>query len=134
MRVLNFTELENEYHQTFSSLDTDDINERNKLLISLPYSVIVECDWLEFENLEKWAKENIDENPLERIGYGKTAYDFGCFEYFFKDERNATNFSKVVPQIFTTYPNSYPPNHICKSDGYDNHIDYDPTDTSSIIY
>lgn len=130
MRVLSFIELKEEYDQAHG-LDLEDVNERNLLLIQFPNSVIVECDWLEFENLEKWTKENIDELPLNEIGYGKTGYDFGCFEYFFKSKINAEKFAAAIPKIYSSWSHS---GKVYKSNGYENNILYDPVELNAIVY
>jgi len=41
--------------------------------------------------------------------------------------------AKAIPNIYTLYPASYKPNHICKSDGYDKEVEYSPEDMEAII-
>ncbi len=84
MRTRTFTELEEAYNETFSGLDPDDIIQRNFLLNQYASSVIVEGEWFELENLEKWNNENINEIPIHQIWYGKIDYDFGLVEYFLR--------------------------------------------------
>ena len=134
MRVQTFIELTEAYSETNSGLDPNDITERNKLFNQHLYSIIVEGGWLELENLEKWANENISEMPLNQVWYGKLGYDFGCVEYFFNEENNAKSFNVVVPKIYTSSPHSNPPGLIYKSDGYDRDILYNAEDPTSIVF
>lgn len=134
MRVRDFIQLEEAYKDTVRGIDPDDIEKRNVLLVKYASSVIVEGVWFELKNLEKWAKENLHETLVDQVWYGKTGYDFGFVEYFFNDQVNAEKFAAVISKIYTTYPNSYPPGEICRSEGYDKHILYDPADLTAIVY
>ena len=48
-------------------------------------------------------------------------------------ELDAQEVAKVVPNIYTVYPNSYPSNQTSKSNGYDEEVLYDPADKEAII-
>ena len=126
--------MEEAYSETNRGFDSGDIQERNFLMSQHKNSVIVEGEWLEMENLEKWLIENIGESPVTQIWYGKLGYNFGIAEYFFNDERNAEKFAAVVPKIYTTYSQSIPSESICKSEGYEKSIPYDETDSTLIVF
>ena len=98
------------------------------------YSIIIEGGWEELENLEKWIIQNMDKFQTAKIWYGKTNYDFGFVEYFLKNGDNANELSKVIPLIYTTYPHSNPPGLICKSDGENKRVLYNPEDTAAVVF
>ncbi len=134
MRVQTFEELLFAYNKTMSGIDRADIINRNEMLTRYKYSVIVEGEWSEFENLEKWIKINFDIDSFEQIWYGKTGYDYGFVEYFVNNERGSSDLQLAIPNIFTVYPNSYPPGQILKSDGYGKDIIYDSSNKEAIIF
>jgi hypothetical protein len=102
-------------YQTARPVEQDDLDERKEILSRQCYSVIVEGGFLEFDNAEKWIKENLDIDALSSLFYGKLAYDFGFIEYFFDREADSERFKIAVTDIYTTYPNG-----MCfKSNGYD---------------
>jgi len=103
------------------------------MLIEQPYSVILEGGYLELDSLNKWIDVNLSYDPIKWLFYGKTGYDYGFAEYFFSEESNAQDVSKIVSNIYTIFPNSYPPNQISRSNGYDKEIVYDPSDKDAII-
>ena len=131
MRIQSFEEMCQEYGR---SLDSEDLAERTEMLTKYSYSIIIEGEWMEFDNLDKWMKQNIPTIPVENIGYGKTGYDFGFFEFFFIEKESVEKLTQVIPNIYTIYPASNIPNHTCKSNGYDISIDYDPTNKEAIVY
>ncbi len=115
MRVQSFKNMESEYKTDNVGLEVEDLEERKKLLEKYNYSVIVEGEHSEFENLEKWIEQNIAENGIENIYYGKTGYNFGFAEFFTNEKSHEENLNLVVPCIFTVYPNANPSTIICKS-------------------
>ncbi|MBX7154864.1 MAG: hypothetical protein K1X91_07850 [Bacteriodetes bacterium] len=115
-------------------LEPDDLKEREKLLTEYKYSVIVEGEHMEYDNLHKWMKQNIQTEPVEEIHYGKTDYDYGFVEFFLAEKIQEEKLRLAVPNIYTTYPFSNPPGKICKSDGSDKDIEYTPTDKNAIVY
>jgi len=121
-----------EYNIT--DLDSDDKNEREKILSKLKYSVIVEGDWTEFDNLDKWIKYNLDIETITDLFYGKTDYDYGFREIFFDREDYSTMIINVIPNIYTIYPHSTIPNQMCKSDGYQKNIKYEASFKDAIIF
>ncbi len=121
-----------EEYQT-GELDSDDLNKREQLKTSFPYTVILEAGFLELDSLNEWIKLNFEENSFEWIFYGKTGYDFGFAEYFGSQESEIKKLKNAIPNIYTTYPDSYPPNQISKTNGYDEWIEYSQEDQNAII-
>ncbi len=115
-------------------LEPDDLEERKNLLTKYEYSVIVEGGHMEFDNLYKWIKQNIGENSIKEIYYGKIDYDYGFAEFFFTEKVHEEKLRIAVPNIYTIYPNSYPPGKIIKSNGSQEHIHYTTEDKDAIIY
>lgn len=134
MQLQSFKYMQTEYDTSNGGLDIDDINEREKLLSKYKYSVILECEHNEFESLEKWIKENIDESCIANIYYGKTGYDYGFAEFFVTEKAIEEKLKSVIPNIYTTYANAYPSREICKTNGYGVFITYDPTDKDAIVF
>lgn len=132
MKLQTFQQMLSAYG--ISELETDEGNEREEMLVMYPYSVLLEGGFMEFDSLEKWIKTNIGSELIKWIVYGKTGYDYAFAEYFFVDELHAKEITAVVPHIYTIYPNSYPPNHTSKSNGYDEDIVYDPRDKNAIVF
>lgn len=132
MRTQTFTELQTAYYDTNHGLDNEVLEERSKLLKTHRYSLIVEGEYSELENLKLWISEHTS-TPKE-IYYGKTDYDFGFVEYFFEDEANQQWTKQIVPLIFTSYPLALNPNTICRSNGYSEQVDYDPEMKNAIIF
>ncbi len=135
MRVQTFDEFLNEYDPKFGGrgLDADDVNERNVLLLTHQYSVIVEGDFRELEHLEKWIKINIHENSLPQIWYGKTDYDYGFVEYFLNEEKDVNALCLIVPNIYTEYPYSNPP-RITKTNGSLAEIIYESQNKEAVVF
>jgi hypothetical protein len=133
MKVQSF-----EYMRTFyggnNDLAPQDLEERKKLLSEYRYSAIVECDHLEYDNLQKWLKKNIQSGAVKEIYYGKIDYDYGFVEFFFLEKLQVEKLRIAIPNIYTTYPNSNKPGRIIKSDGSDKVIEYDPNDKEAIVY
>ena len=133
MRVQSFEYMRTVYGGN-RDLEPDDLQEREKLLTEFKYSVIVECEHMEYDNLHKWIKQNIQTEPIKEIYYGKTDYNYGFVEFFLTEKMQEENLRLTVPNIYTTYPFSNPSGKICKSDGSDNEIEYTPRDKNAIVY
>lgn len=103
MKLSTFSEMIHEYK--VRPIDNDDLEEREKLLISHKYSAIFEGDFLEFDSLQRWVKENINNNPMVFLFYGKLDYDYGYFEVFFCEQSHFEKVMTVIPDLFTTFPN-----------------------------
>ncbi|TAE11875.1 MAG: hypothetical protein EAZ95_13065 [Bacteroidetes bacterium] len=102
MLVRSFEEMLKEYE--IEDLELADKQDRTEMLSNYTYSVIFEGDFLEYDNLEEWIKTNLDA-PLVYLFYGKLDYDYGFFELFFTEEKNAKKVAELIPILFTTYPN-----------------------------
>ncbi|MGX7666654.1 hypothetical protein [Flavobacterium pedocola] len=107
--------------------------ERNQLLSQYKYSIILEGEFTELENLEKWIKKNIGIEVLESIYYDKIDYDYCFVEYFFSIEKHALETQNVIPKIFSTYANSYPSASICRTNGNKEFINYNANMSNIII-
>jgi len=115
-------------------LNPDDLDERRKLLDKYKFSVIIEGGHMEFDNLDKWITQNLGTHPIESIYYGKTDYDYGFAEFFLSEKTDEERLRNAVPNIYTTYADSYPPGKICKSNGSGSDIDYLISDTDAIVF
>lgn len=133
MKVQSFEYMQTQYGGN-RDLELDDLEDRKKLLTEYKYSVIVECGHMEYDNLHKWMKHNIQIDPVKEIYYGKIDYDYGFVEFFLLEKAQETKLRLAVPNIYTTYPFSNPPGKIFKSDGSDKVIEFDPNDTEAIVY
>lgn len=118
MQLQSFQYMQAEYDTTNDGLDIDDINEREKLLYKYKYSVIVEGEHNEFDSLDKWIKENLDENSIVNIYFGKTGYNYGFAEFFVTEKITEEKLKSVIPNIYTTYADANPARTICKTIGY----------------
>jgi hypothetical protein len=114
MRINTFQNMLTEYG---TDIDPDDLSVRQEKLGKLKYSAIIEGNFLEYDNLEKWIEEN-NFTKIESIFYSKTGYDYGFWEYFFESESDCERFKNKIPDIYTQYPNGT----CSKSDGYGNDI------------
>jgi hypothetical protein len=131
MRIHSFQQMLSEYGTTQAEFYDGD--NREEMLTTHPYSVILEGGFMELDSLDKWIEINIGPEQINLLFYGKTGYDFGFAEYFFAEEMHAKKVTEIVPRIYTIYPDSYPPNSTEKSNGYNKHIVYDPKDESAIV-
>jgi hypothetical protein len=118
MRTHSYQDMLKEYEAI--PLDQDDMDERKKMLSVFKYSAIVEGNFLEYDNAEKWVKDNLNIKTINSVFYGKTGYDYGFMEYFFDNEENSIRFKNEIPNIYTKYPNG----SFIKSDGYNKDIPY----------
>ena len=132
MRLRSFTEMLLEYG--IDELELDDQFARTEILLKQPYSIIVEGGHMELENLERWIKLNIGDDKVIYLYYGKTGYDFGFAEYFFKDSIGASKTAGVVSNIYTLYPHSLTPDKAFKSVGDDKEVERDLMDENSIVF
>jgi hypothetical protein len=133
MRIQSFNEVEQQCRPEYNNnLDSDQLKGRKKFLQDY-YSVIVEGTFLEFETLNNWIRKNISNDGFENYFYGKTDYDFGFTEFFVSNMQDAEKLKYVVPFIFTLYPNAYPKSIICRSDGSNEQIIFDPSDKNAIV-
>ena len=103
MTIRSFEEMLEEYH--IEDLDSDDKEERTKMLSLYKHSVIFEGDFLEIDNIQKWILQHLEINSAPYLFYGKLGYDYGFFEFFFPSQTLANKFAEATPTIFTTYPN-----------------------------
>ncbi len=115
-------------------IEPQDLQERKNLLSKFKYSVIVEGDFMEFDNLFKWIKQNIGADSVEDIFYGKTDYDYGFAEFFIAEKKHDEKLRLAVPNIYTVYPAAYPSGMISKSDGNKSFVEYSTSDKNAIIY
>ena len=99
-------------------------NERELLLSKYNYSIILEGEFTELENLESWIYENIDINEIESIYYDKIDYNYCFVEYFFSSEINALKTQDVIPMIFSTYHNAHSLPITLRTNGIGEFIEY----------
>lgn len=133
MKVQSFEYMRTQYRGN-RDLEPDDLNERVELLKKFKHSLIVEGGHMEFDNLHKWIKTNFGPDSIKEIYFGKTDYDYGFAEFFLCEQTQEEKLRQAVPNIYTTYPFSDPPNKISKSDGCEKDIQYSQTNKDAIIY
>lgn len=114
-------------------LDSDDLSNREQLTITLPFTVVLEAEFMELDSLNKWIELNFENDSFEWIFYGKTGYDYGFAEYFTSSKLDIKKLKNTIPKIFTIYPDSYPPNQISKTNGYDEQIKYSEENHDAVI-
>lgn len=131
MKIRLFQEMLLEYD--IINFGSYDMEQRNLMSSKYKYSIIIEGGHLEFESLNKWIQINIEQNYIEDLIYDKTDYDYGFMEVFFNEPFYLSRLTQTIPNLFTTYPNSYPPNKIIKSNGRLESIDYKSSDLDAII-
>ncbi len=116
MRLSTYSEMVHEYK--VRPIDSDDLEEREKLILRNKHSIIFEGDFLEFDNLELWVKQNVSTDPIVFLFYGKLAYDYGYFEVFTNEQSYFDKLTAIIPTLFTTYPSG----KTSKTNGYDQEI------------
>lgn len=131
MKIRSFKEMLLEYNSTH--LDSLYMEQRSLLLTKYQYSIIVEGGHLEFGTLNKWIQINIEQNIIEDLIYDKTDYNYGFMEIFFNENLCLSKLVQIIPNLFTNYPNSFPPNQISKSNGRFESIDYKSSDAKALI-
>lgn len=132
MKLINYTQLLKEYNG-FYDLSKNELPQRENVLNQKPFSVILEGEHNEFDSLDAWIRSNIHDKELEFIYYGKTDYDYGCAEYFSSKESDINKLKKVIPNIYTLYPDAKPSIQISKTDGSGKWIEYNLKDKYGII-
>lgn len=100
MKIRTQTELENEY-KNLGGIEKC-YQERSKLIIKYPFSVLFTADYQEIENAEKWCTNNVSD--WTKLWYGKTDYDYGYIEFFFKIEEDKVKFEDIVEGLIIKYP------------------------------
>ncbi len=134
MKTESFQKMESEYKTENGKLEVEYLEERTKMLSRFKYSVIIEGEHSEFDNLDKWIKQNINQNGIENIYYGKTGYDYGFAEYFTNEIESEKKLNIIVSNIYTTYPDASPSRLICRSNGYDLTVEYSSSNINAIIF
>ena len=107
--------------------------QREQLLSQHKYSIILEGEYLEFDNLEKWIENQSGFKKPKSIYYDKIDYNYGYVEFFFLTEKQALEIREVIPRIFTTYPNAYPSPSISRTNGLGEFIEYDSSVIDAIV-
>jgi hypothetical protein len=104
--------------------------ERNQFLIKNSYSIILEGEFMELENLEKWINKNIILESPASIYYDKVDYNYCFVEYFFFKKNNAIETEKVISKIFTTYPSS----KTLRTNGKSDDVEYNSEILNAIVF
>lgn len=114
-------------------IDEQDLYQRNQILRKHSFSIVIEAEHLELDSLNEWIRINFPPNSFNWLYYGKLGYNYGIAEYFGLKENQINELTKVIPKIFTIYPNSNPPNKTLRSIGiYEDEI-YNPQNKEAII-
>jgi hypothetical protein len=104
--------------------------ERNQFLIKNSYSIILEGEFLELENLEKWINKNIILESPASIYYDKVDYNYCFVEYFFFKKNNVIETEKVISKIFTTYASS----KTLRTNGKSDDVEYNSEILNAIVF
>jgi hypothetical protein len=98
--------------------------ERENTLKSFPHSVIVESSFLEHDEAIRWGEIKFGvlsedtSGKWKELWYAKTGYDYGFWEFFFKDNDDCLAFEKEMPNFFATVDGKK-----WRTEGVDTHID-----------
>lgn len=95
MKVQSFEYMQTQYGGN-RDLEPEDLEERTQLLNKYKYSVIVEGSYLELDILHNWIKQELPDESVLTIFYGKTDYDYGFEEFFFKDKTHVEKFRNTA--------------------------------------
>ena len=94
--------------------------QRVEKLKFLPFSVVAEGAYPELDMADQWLLEHAgheSEKGWQKIWYGKTEYDYGFTEYFFKDETTRQKFVDEIAHFYGERPNGK-----WKTDGQENYV------------
>ncbi len=82
--------------------DSVDDLERTKVSENFSFSVIVEGAYGEDNVAEKWCADKFGEKDIKwkYLWYGKIDYDYGFWEFFFKDQKDANQFNETVSTFY----------------------------------
>lgn len=119
MKINNFEECIKVYG-TDGVLDERDSQDRLKNLKDYPFALVIEGNYLEHDMAAQWLKNNIglQDEEWQELWYGKIAYDYGFWEFFFKNQKTLDSFKNAVPTFYAeTVTGKW------RTDGYENHID-----------
>ena len=96
MRRINEQELKEFYG---GSVDGDEI-ERIPFSTVKPFTVLIEGSFMEFDQIEKWfSLNNLFENTdFNYYFFGKTGYDFGCYEIYNGMRKDDNIFNEQRPK------------------------------------
>lgn len=97
--------------------------QRENILREFPVSVLVEGNCLEYDMVVEWLKKNIGakNDAWMEIWYGKFDYDYGFWEFFFKDKKYADVFRDFVPLAYADATSQG--GKKWRTDGHDGFID-----------
>ena len=99
MKIRKQEELENEYQDLGGIRELK--SQKDTLITDYPFSVLLTADYIEIENAERWCTENVSE--WTKLWYGKTDYDYGHIEFFFKNEEDKVKFESIVEELIIEY-------------------------------
>src|SRR5690606_34087531 len=117
----------------YYDLSEDCLPKRSEILKTNPFSVILEATHYEYDSLDEWIKINLPDSNIEFPYYSKTDYDYGYAEYFDKIERNIIELKKVIPNIYTIFPDSLKLDIGYKTNGPGNWVEYSKEDINGIL-
>jgi hypothetical protein len=104
MKISTYNDCLKEYNNSNSAEKWDSQNDidRQSILKVFPYSLIVEGDTLEWIMAKTWSQSNIGEKTKtwDELPLGKTDYDYGFFEFYFKDKKDLDSFTNEVQNFY----------------------------------
>jgi hypothetical protein len=105
MKVNTFEKCVKSYNENFKNQggwDAEDNLKRIETLRIFPYSIIVEGNYLEHDMATQWNNTNfgLREEKWTDLWYGKIDYDYGFWEFFFKEKKHVEMFEKAVDTFY----------------------------------
>jgi hypothetical protein len=104
MKISTYNDCRKEYDSLDSVEKWNEQNDedRQTALKIFSHSVIVEGDTLEWIMAKTWSQENIGEKTIkwDEFPFGKTDYDYGFFEFYFKDKKDLDLFINEIPNFY----------------------------------
>jgi hypothetical protein len=99
---INTIEYVTKHYTEHHDWDAQDENERKIALEKFPFSLVVEGNYPEADMAIEYCVKNFgDENGTwMKLWYGKTDYDYGFYEFCFKEEQQLISFKSSVDDFF----------------------------------
>ena len=118
MKINSFEECKKEYLADIGWDDNIDYKHRDAQRI-FPFSVIIQGTYKEGDIAIDWCSNNIGKKEFEwmNLWYGKIGYDYGYWEFFFKNHDDSILFNNFIPKIYMELDGEK-----WKTDGYENYV------------
>lgn len=99
---INTLESGRKIYQSFNGWEESFDQKRVEMLKQFPCSVIVEGDYLEYDMATDWCTKKIGakNESWTDLWYERIGYEYGFWEFFFKNEKQAQTFRNFVPSVY----------------------------------